>query len=194
MVGFKGVSLVVLTLFAFSQTSEAGLKRNIFLKAFYDKAVEYANETPVPNVPKPFNDFYVKGSYKNSIHGWYTKKDDGPVMIYHHGNGLNLGGLHKYRMLEALYHVSGGNLVVWDYPAYGKSKAIGFSEAKNMDAAKVVFNKVKEKVKELKIKNLHDLSSILGQEASYYIDFSHIDEQGNVVVAARIAKDLRKIL
>lgn len=55
---------------------------------------------------------------------------------------------------------------------------------------KAVFKRVSEKVKKIEHNTFHDISNILEMKTTYYIDFSHIDEKGNDVIATRIARDL----
>lgn len=61
--------------------------------------------------------------------------------------------------------------------------------------SEAVFKQVNEKARKIQRSTFHNISDILETKTTYYIDFSHIDEKGNDIIAARIARDLvNKIL
>ncbi len=85
-----------------------------------------ANKTEVPDKALDgFKDLQLNfndGEQDLEIHGWtYTKSQFSPTLVYLHGNATNIGSLHKGGITSAL-KAMGGNVVVIDYPSYGKSK------------------------------------------------------------------------
>lgn len=96
--------------------------------------LDYVNETKVPEVPpdgylelklKALQDPSDENSNFNDIHAWYRKHADSqrPVIIYLHGNGVNLGSLWEANILKAFDRLE-THWVVFDFPGYGRSTGV----------------------------------------------------------------------
>lgn len=109
-----------------------------------------ANKTKVPDTAQSnyqdFNLNFNDGEQDLSIHGWYYyKSQTAPTIIYLHGNGVNIGGLYQGGILDEIKSME-VNVVVIDYPSYGKST--GFPTLRSLSASAgrtIVFAKNKFK-------------------------------------------------
>lgn len=73
-----------------------------------------ANRTKVPDVPPAG----VLSHFENGTHLWYSFDLYDTTVIYFHGNGQNIGSLHKHGFIE-MFESLGVNFVIFDYPGYG---------------------------------------------------------------------------
>lgn len=96
--------------------------------------LDHVNKTNVPEVPpdgykevllKALQDPSDESSNFNDIHVWYQKYADPqrPIIIYLHGNGVNLGSLWEGNILKAFDRLE-TNWVVFDFPGYGRSTGV----------------------------------------------------------------------
>lgn len=92
----------------------------IFVQNMYP--YDHANKTKVPKeVPAPYQEFFVESQDGDKIHSWYFKGDaNRPVIVHFHGNGYNIGGAYEGGFFD-LFKDWNLSLVIWDYPAYGRS-------------------------------------------------------------------------
>jgi uncharacterized protein len=100
--------------------------------------IKFANKTLVPNPPP--EEIHAEFLSFNNIEVlvWsYAPAElvNAPVLVYFHGNGLNIGAIYHSGMLEKMKTL-GANLVMVDYPSYGLST--GFANEENNLAAATV--------------------------------------------------------
>jgi pimeloyl-ACP methyl ester carboxylesterase len=94
-------------------------------------AAKVNEKNPVPNAPSGYEDVFlgINVQYPDGtsqamrVHGWL--KDIGgsastPVVIFFHGNGMNLGSMVSSNLLKMLEDLN-AHVAVMDYPGYGKS-------------------------------------------------------------------------
>lgn len=97
--------------------------------------IEDVNKTKVPDVPPRgyenvnlnFDVHTISGEIQNvDTHGWFhhnASNPNGPVLIFFHGNGMNLGSFIDSGILE-LFEELGCHFVLMDYPGYGRSSGV----------------------------------------------------------------------
>ncbi len=105
-------------------------------------AYKFANKIAVPETAQVgYKDITLTtndGEQDLSIHGWYYyKSQSSPTVIYLHGNGANIGGLYQGGILGALKNLN-ANVVVIDYPAYGKSTGFPTKSSLTASAGKAI--------------------------------------------------------
>jgi|GEM_PF-5456186 len=105
-------------------------------------AYKVANKTAVPETAQDgYKDFNLKlndGEQDFSIHGWYHYKSQSkPTLIYLHGNATNIGSLYEGGILGALKAIN-ANIIVFDYPAYGKSTGFPTKNSLTLSTGKVL--------------------------------------------------------
>jgi fermentation-respiration switch protein FrsA (DUF1100 family) len=68
----------------------------------------------------PFEDVYFKSEDDRRLHGWFipSKPDDGPVILFCHGNAGNIS--HRLENVQLLVHQN-LSVFIFDYRGYGKS-------------------------------------------------------------------------
>lgn len=79
-----------------------------------------APQASVPEPPPPWREVAVPLRGGTHVHAWWRASEDGPVVLYFHGNGENLGTLAQGSLLTHLAAIGSATLVV-DYPGYGRS-------------------------------------------------------------------------
>lgn len=96
--------------------------------------VDEVNKTKVPEEPpEGYHQVYFvtqqepgnPGSSINNIHAWYKVHSDRhkPVIVYLHGNGMNIGSLWEGNVLKAFDSLETHWAVV-DFPGYGRSSGV----------------------------------------------------------------------
>ena len=89
------------------------------------------NKTKVPDAPAGYEDFYLSLDVEfpdqavatMGAHGWFKQINNDPatpVIIFLHGNGMNLGSMVSSNLLFMLEDLN-THVAVVDYPGYGKS-------------------------------------------------------------------------
>jgi pimeloyl-ACP methyl ester carboxylesterase len=100
--------------------------------------VKFANKTVVPSpAPDEIHAEFLNVGEMTVLIWAYAPADlaNAPVLIYFHGNGLNIGAIYESKMLEKMKTL-GVNLVMLDYPSYGLSSGFA-SEENNVAAADI---------------------------------------------------------
>lgn len=115
-----------------------------------------ANQIQVPDTPPlNYSQAFIEvaqASKSIKIHLWAYTNPTNPkasVVIFHHGNGDNIGGVRQGPVLKNL-ETLGFNFVVFDYPGYGKSEGVP-TQASVMASAQGVFDWTKLAFPEAKI-------------------------------------------
>ncbi|MCB0385453.1 MAG: alpha/beta hydrolase [Bdellovibrionales bacterium] len=89
------------------------------------------NKTKVPDAPSGYEDVYLDISVEYpdqaiatmGVHGWFKQINNDPstpVIVFFHGNGMNLGSMVSSNLLFMLEDLN-THVAVVDYPGYGKS-------------------------------------------------------------------------
>ncbi len=79
-----------------------------------------APEIPVGAVSEPLEEWSLTTSREDSIVGWLSELEQGPVVLYLHGNGENLETLRFSGLFENLGGL-GATVLAIDFPGYGRS-------------------------------------------------------------------------
>ena len=79
-----------------------------------------APEIPVGSVSEPVEEWTLTTSRGDSIVGWLSEVEQGPVVLYLHGNGENLETLRLSGLFENFGNL-GASVLAIDFPGYGRS-------------------------------------------------------------------------
>ena len=70
--------------------------------------------------PSPLEELVLTTSEGDRVISWLSSLDDGPVMLFLHGNGENLETLRRVGLFEEFRRL-GVSVLAIDYPGYGRS-------------------------------------------------------------------------
>ncbi|AKG24839.1 phospholipase [Calothrix sp. 336/3] len=114
---------------------------------FYQSRLIFFPTSSIEKTPElfnlPYQDVWVSilnsASKKEYIHGWWIKgeEDDSKVILYLHGNGINIGAnlSHAYR-----FHQQGFSVLLIDYRGYGRSQGRFPNETRVYEDAAFAWN------------------------------------------------------
>ncbi len=116
----KSAALFLFSIFALAQLTACGPAAEIANQALYPYSI--ANKIPVPEIATDNYEAAKVSANGTTTSLWASKYENpnAPVILYFHGNGENIGGLAKMRMLWKLSTL-GAHVVAFDYPYYGLS-------------------------------------------------------------------------
>ena len=55
------------------------------------------------------------------LHGWFVPGDGDVTLLWHHGNGGNIG--HRLPDIDLFHRELGVNILIYDYRGFGRSSA-----------------------------------------------------------------------
>lgn len=154
------ISLVFITLISFYFVG-CGSVKDLAQNNLYP--VDYANkQKPVSQTPEGYQSVHLdvpishpteddKESHM-SVHLWSYHQPDtprAPVVVYFHGNGVNIAGLWKSQFLKRMETLQ-THFVVMDYPSYGESTGYP-TQFSIMDGAHATLEYVKQTFPQSKI-------------------------------------------
>ena len=79
-----------------------------------------------------YEDAFFEASDGRRLHGWFVPGDGGVTLLWHHGNGGNIG--HRLPDVRTLHEGLGVNILIFDYRGYGKSPGTPSEEGLYRDA------------------------------------------------------------
>lgn len=96
----------------------------------------------VPNPPPPLEELVLTTSEGDRVIAWLSSLDDGPVILFLHGNGENLETLRLSGLFDGFRRL-GVSVLAIDFPGYGRSSGKP-SEASLIAAGRAGFESLAE--------------------------------------------------
>ena len=138
----RSAALLLFSFFALLQLTACGPAFEIANQALYPYSI--ANKVQVPEIATDNyqSDTISENGATTSLWSYKDENPGAPVIIFFHGNGENIGGLAKMRMLWKLSTL-GTHVVALDYPNYGLSTG-EMDQAGVVNAGNMAFRWAKE--------------------------------------------------
>ena len=79
-----------------------------------------------------FEDVYFETTDGRRLHGWFVPGEGDVTLLWHHGNGGNIG--HRLPDIDLFHRELGVNILIYDYRGYGRSAGTPSEEGLYRDA------------------------------------------------------------
>ena len=79
-----------------------------------------------------YEDVHFEASDGRRLHGWFVPGAGGVTLLWHHGNGGNIG--HRLPDIALFHRELGVNILIYDYRGYGRSAGTPSEEGLYRDA------------------------------------------------------------
>lgn len=80
----------------------------------------------------PYEDVLFEAADGTRLHGWFVPGESDVTLLWHHGNGGNIG--HRLRDIDLFHRELGVNIFIFDYRGYGHSEGTPSEEGLYLDA------------------------------------------------------------